>query len=250
MSKKINTDEQLIIKKYVEENKTLEEIGNELQLKPCFISNVLKRNNVKTRSRLIDLTDRKIGKWTVIERFYHNKKETKWLCKCECGEKTPVLLASLLRGTSRQCKKCYGLSIRSKIEFREGYFLNIKNLAKKRNLTFDLTREELESLFIEQDRKCKLSGIPITFANTRKKHNKGLTTASLDRIDSSKGYIKGNVQWVHKDINLMKQNFELKYFIYLCNLIGELNVRGAEIPKRNRESKSIKRKSRNQNMSK
>lgn len=32
------------------------------------------------------------------------------------------------------------------------------------------------------------------------------TTASLDRIDSTKGYIHGNLQWIHKDLNQMKSN--------------------------------------------
>jgi len=35
----------------------------------------------------------------------------------------------------------------------------------------------------------------------------GLTSASLDRIDSSKGYIQGNVQFVAYGINLAKNNF-------------------------------------------
>jgi hypothetical protein len=46
-------------------------------------------------------------------------------------------------------------------------------------------------------------------------------TASLDRIDSSKGYCEDNVQWVHKDINRMKNTFDQDYFISLCKLIAE-----------------------------
>lgn len=45
----------------------------------------------------------------------------------------------------------------------------------------------------------------------------------LDRIDSSKGYIEGNVQWVHKDVNMMKQNYSQKYFIEMCKKIYETN---------------------------
>lgn len=46
-------------------------------------------------------------------------------------------------------------------------------------------------------------------------------TASLDRIDSSKGYVEGNVQWVHKDVNYIKQDLEESYFKKLCKLITE-----------------------------
>jgi hypothetical protein len=50
-----------------------------------------------------------------------------------------------------------------------------------------------------------------------------LTTASLDRIDSSKGYVIDNVQWLHRDINMMKQRFSQEYFINICKHIAENN---------------------------
>lgn len=46
-------------------------------------------------------------------------------------------------------------------------------------------------------------------------------TASLDRIDSSKGYKIENIQWVHKDINQMKSALENNKFIELCELVSE-----------------------------
>jgi len=45
--------------------------------------------------------------------------------------------------------------------------------------------------------------------------------ASLDRIDNNKGYIEGNVQWVIKKINYMKNTLSEKNFINLCNKISE-----------------------------
>lgn len=41
-------------------------------------------------------------------------------------------------------------------------------------------------------------------------------TASLDRIDNTKGYIPGNVQWVHKSVNFCKGTLKERYFIKLC----------------------------------
>ena len=46
-----------------------------------------------------------------------------------------------------------------------------------------------------------------------------LTFDRIDRIDSSKGYVKGNVQWVHKNVNLMKGKFDQEYFIEMCKKI-------------------------------
>jgi len=49
-------------------------------------------------------------------------------------------------------------------------------------------------------------------------------TASLDRIDSSKGYIEGNVQWVHRKINMMKQSYTQEEFIELCQAVVRNNT--------------------------
>lgn len=43
---------------------------------------------------------------------------------------------------------------------------------------------------------------------------------SLDRIDSNKGYVEGNVQWVHKDVNMMKQSYSNERFIGICCMIA------------------------------
>lgn len=70
----------------------------------------------------------------------------------------------------------------------------------------------------KQKSLCALTGLPIHIGNTKHK-----TTASLDRIDSNKGYIVGNVQWLHKDINRLKTNFDITRFIELCHLISKHN---------------------------
>ena len=66
-----------------------------------------------------------------------------------------------------------------------------------------------------------MSGIDILFADSCE--NSKYTSASLDRIDSSKGYIEGNVQWVHKDINKIKTDMSDNKFIEWCKLIAEYN---------------------------
>jgi hypothetical protein len=99
------------------------------------------------------------------------------------------------------------------------YFNQIKVSAKKRNISFNLTIEYLWELFIKQNKKCVYSNLDLIFSKTRK--TAGISTASLDRIDSSKGYVKGNVQWVHKDVNWMKQDFNEEYFINMCNNVSK-----------------------------
>lgn len=75
--------------------------------------------------------------------------------------------------------------------------------------------EDAWNIFLQQNRKCALSGQPIEFTASK------IISASLDRIDSSKGYIKGNIQWVHKNVNKMKSNFSDQKFIDTCKLVAD-----------------------------
>lgn len=46
-------------------------------------------------------------------------------------------------------------------------------------------------------------------------------TFSLDRIDSKIGYIEGNVQWVHKMVNMCKQHYTQEEFLEMCVSIAD-----------------------------
>lgn len=94
---------------------------------------------------------------------------------------------------------------------------NIKNNASTRKIPFDLSGEYLWNLYLSQNRKCALSGLEIGFIACRKGN------ASLDRIDSSKPYIEGNVQWVHTNINYAKQSLSNEDFIALCKNVVDWN---------------------------
>lgn len=101
-----------------------------------------------------------------------------------------------------------------------------KKGALRRGFKFDITIEYAWDLFLEQDRKCALSGQDIGFnikTGSLSKYGYQKNTASLDRIDSKKGYVRGNVQWLHKDLNKLKSNLDEKEFIKLCTLVSNMN---------------------------
>ena len=93
----------------------------------------------------------------------------------------------------------------------------IKKNAKVRNLEFKISIEDVWKQYIKQNRKCALTGMPIEFSCVRPWYNK--TTASLDRIDNSKGYIEGNIQWVHKKINVCKWEYSIEEFVDMCKSV-------------------------------
>jgi len=102
-------------------------------------------------------------------------------------------------------------------------WFRIQDGAKRRNLMFAITKEYAWLLFQQQKGICALSGRILQFAITESNINKHTQTASLDRIDSSKGYVEGNVQWIHKDVQKMKMDFQQDEFIRLCTSIANVN---------------------------
>jgi len=96
----------------------------------------------------------------------------------------------------------------------------IKKNAISRGLSFNISVDFAWKLFLKQDRKCALTGIPLHFSTRCWSKD---SNASLDRVDSSKGYIKGNLQWVHKNVNMMKQQYSTELFLYLCKKVVDYN---------------------------
>lgn len=107
-------------------------------------------------------------------------------------------------------------------------FNKLKKQAYKRKLAFSITMEYIGDLFEKQKKKCALTGELLTLKKTVKDQTQ---TASLDRKNSSMGYIEGNVQWVHKDINRMKSNFSEERFVNSCQKIVEHNKHKSKVNK-------------------
>lgn len=74
-----------------------------------------------------------------------------------------------------------------------------RNRAKKKNLPFDL---KVEDIVIPE--LCPILGIKLT--RNLGKHGGSASSASLDRIVPSKGYVKGNVKVISLLANNMKSN--------------------------------------------
>lgn len=81
----------------------------------------------------------------------------------------------------------------------EKYILNnVRSRAAKEGKEFNLTVED-----IVIPKVCPYLQVPLTFILGEGKQE---TNISLDRIDSTKGYVKGNVQVISKKANTMKSN--------------------------------------------
>ena len=80
-----------------------------------------------------------------------------------------------------------------------------------------VTLEDLYKVLQKQNFKCAYTGIDLQVVDTPK----GESNASVDRIDSDKGYEIGNVQWVYKPINIMKNGLSDSDFKNLCCKVAD-----------------------------
>jgi hypothetical protein len=116
----------------------------------------------------------------------------------------------------KTCKSCSNKKIENSHSgwvdgIRVSWFNKFKISAELRNLGFDIDIQFIADLFKEQDYRCALTGIPLSFPKNGLKID-----VSIDRINSKLGYTKDNVQLVHKDVNMMKQQYDNDYFIDMC----------------------------------
>lgn len=181
----------------------------------------------------MQLEGKKYGLLTAVKRIFPNNSSgsARWLFLCDCGKYKELVGSEVTRGTTKSCghlqadlRKTYQLGKSGSLsgkwkghgEISGHFWSTIKNNAANRNLDMSLTIEQAWQKFCDQDRKCALSGVELTFNGTVRKTD---GTASLDRIDSTQPYTYENTQWVHKDINRMKQNFSQAYFIDMCRKV-------------------------------
>ena len=163
--------------------------------------------------------------WHRLTPYITASVKHKYICP-HCNTICEIEPGRIWDGHTQSCG-CYGVKSRSEThwkgfeEISSTYLSSIKLGAKKRNILFNITVHDMWNQFIAQDKACALSGMPIFLAPRFQKSSAG--TASLDRIDSSKGYTIDNIQWLHKDINRLKNNYQQDYFIQMCKLIAERN---------------------------
>lgn len=168
-----------------------------------------------------DLLKQTFGELTPVSIDETRKNRIFWLCKCSCGQLKSVAAKHLKNGSVRTCRASVhfkgkkGTNWRGYEDISQKYWGNIQKGARVRNLKFSLTQDQVWRIFIQQEKKCALSGLPLFLIGK----NGGQGNASLDRINSELGYLTGNIQWVDKRINKMKMDLPEIEFKELCFLV-------------------------------
>ena len=181
----------------------------------------------------MDIFNIKFGKLQPLEKDINNK--LKIICLCECGNIKSINRSHVIAGNTISCG-CISKNGKLRSQWKgfgdisgDFWYSHILRSARgdkqgnkiRKPKEINITIEYIWNLFLQQNKKCALSAIELKFPKNGKDK---LYTASLDRIDSNKGYIKGNVQWVHKHINIMKNKFDNNYFIEICKQIANNKI--------------------------
>lgn len=179
-----------------------------------------------------ELVGTRFGALTIVALTGNKTREHGYielLCKCDCGEVVTRSAESLIQNKKTITSSCgcknrgYNSSAFSGYGKVSGsYMRRLYQNAAQRGLECSITVEYLHELLMQQNERCALSGIPIYLQVGTKAFLTSDATASVDRIDSSEGYTVGNVQWVHKDVNAMKLDFDEAYFVKMCSNIATL----------------------------
>ena len=137
---------------------------------------------------------------------------------------------SVSGGLSSNCKTCNTAVQRASVTksvhaFIRNLFNRAKRRANRQGIPFDMKVEDWFAIYDAQGGKCALSGIEMTFtydkdhltfnagANIKWPYN-----ISPDQIDAGKGYVKGNVQFVCAQVNMMKGEVPTHVLLRLCHV--------------------------------
>lgn len=145
----------------------------------------------------------------INRRYYEKNKET-ISAKTKAHRSDPEVKARRAAAS-----KAHRLSAQYDPEkFVNFLFGNVKSGAKNRGLKVEITKEDITELCIESNGKCAISGLPLS-----SEYNSPYK-ASVDRIDSSKGYTRKNVQLVASMVNIAKNKYTMGQFVEMCKAVA------------------------------
>lgn len=167
----------------------------------------------------------KVLEFIGVRRFTHKdriRNKYFYRCLCECGNTTEIASSNFKTTKSCGCATLEGYKIsankqrgipRPQIQKPKGesvlhsVFLAYKNGAKKRNITFNLTKDQFRNL---TDKNCAYCGTPPNVTKKNSKDNTARNMNGIDRVDSHTGYELSNCVPCCKICNYMKHELSIE----------------------------------------
>lgn len=193
----------------------------------------------------VDHSGKQFGSWTTLFCVGATRVKQKsgkvqpyayYRVRCRCGYEKDIKINDLLLKKSLSCNSCsrrvkhpnhpknrignksHNWKGTHDIPLRQ--YTMVCERAKRTKKELNITIEDLQSQWTKQTGKCVYTGRALLFnskAFKTQKATKDFHFASLDRIDSSKGYIVDNIQWVCQSVNIAKQRLSHSEFLRLIS---------------------------------
>lgn len=180
-----------------------------------------------------DLTGEKFGRLKPIKivdiRITKSSPygDARWECICDCGKTKVISARTLLKKVTKSCG-CLRAELSRKPPgdaTRNSLYCSYRSTAKKRNLCFELSREEFYKII---SGNCEYCNSPPTRRFSQHKATKmskewleksAIFRNGVDRKDNKIGYTLKNCVSCCKDCNEMKHVRDITYFIEHINKI-------------------------------
>lgn len=196
----------------------------------------------------VDMTGKVYNSWEVVTPDLEKSKGKAlyWKAKClECGEIYSVWGANIRSGLSKRCINCgcghthekqkgQTRTKRTSIESAHYYlYLKLRKDAKKRGHAWALSEAEVKELVLKHCTYCKrapsLLASPLKHMGMSQRLTKDASflRGGVDRVDSTKGYIEGNVVPCCQQCNNGKLDYTKEEFLEWVKLVYEANIKAA-----------------------
>lgn len=151
-----------------------------------------------------------------------NRSDGKWCKRCSgCGVEQAYTRKAHAVSSLQSDWKCRACCAKTKgypVGPKMRLYNKFSKSAASRGIEWHITPEQMFESF---EGRCAMTGWEISL-------DYGNTTASLDRIDSDKGYTPGNIQWVHSMVNMAKNRYSQERFVEMCKAVANNNERNEE----------------------
>jgi hypothetical protein len=176
-----------------------------------------------------NLVGERFGRLTVIAKTDSKHNRSRWVCLCDCGQTCISTGHALQSGRKKSCN-----CLRREVSQQKAKVLHISNTlpdgeasfnllyavyrwqAEKRNLTFELSKDDFKRLTKGNCFYCGKEPKQIHFGSSCKTP---YTYNGVDRQDNQLGYLVSNSVSCCKTCNDMKRTRTVKEFLNACESV-------------------------------